>query len=449
MSGRAFLFGVVMAFGLTACGDDEVILEGERLDLRADLEAPADATGTVQVSASATAPLNRAAAISLPAARTNANWTHKVGTAANSITHPALGASLNLVWSVDIGTGNARRARLTANPVVQGGQIFTLDANARVTSIGTNGNVLWTRDLTPTGEDSSDASGGGLAVAGRQLFVTTGFGELHALDTTNGATQWLQRLDAAATGAPTVSDGLVVLVDRDNQAWGVDTRNGRVRWQAPGVRSSSGIVGGPSAAIASGRVVLPYSSGQLTAVTTNDGAPIWFTTIAGIRTESAFARILDIAGDPVIVGSAAYIGNSSGRTIAVNVGTGQRLWTVNNGALGPVWVTGGSVFFISDRNELLRLNAASGERIWGIELPFRRPVRRLRKVEDVFVHYGPVLAGGRLLIASDDGLLRSISPTDGRLLSVISLPGPAARPPVVAGRTLYIVTDDGTLHAFR
>jgi outer membrane protein assembly factor BamB len=122
---------------------------------------------------------------------------------------------------------------------------------------------------------------------------------------------------------------------------------------------------------------------------------------------------------------------------------------VDEGAFDPVWVEGGSVFLISDRNELLRLNAETGERIWGVELPFFEPVRRARRLKDVYVHYGPVLAGGRLLVASDDGLLRGFSPVDGSLVSVIELPEPAARPPVVAGGTLYIVGESGTLHAFR
>lgn len=446
---RRYLLGIAALCALMSCAEDELILEGERLDLRADVNEPADATGDAAPAADTTVPVNRSAAISLPSQSANTNWTHKGGSASHTVTHPALGSSLQLIWSVDIGAGNTRRGRLTATPVVQGGQIFMLDSQARVSSIGTNGQVLWSRDLTPPDESSDDASGGGLAVAGGQLFVTTAFGQLHALNATNGATQWVQQLDAAATGAPTVSDGLVVVVSRDNRAWAVDTRNGRVRWQIPGVRNPVGVVGGPSAAIAANRVVIPYSSGQLSAVTTNDGAPIWSTTIAGRRLGSTFSRILDIGGDPVITGSAAYIGNSAGRTIAVNVGTGARLWTEDEGAQGPLWVTGGSVFFISDRNELLRLNASTGERIWGIELPFRRPVRRLRKVQDIFVHYGPILAGGRLIVASDDGLLRSFNPTDGRLLSAISLPEPAALPPVVAGRTLYLVTADGTLHAFR
>jgi outer membrane protein assembly factor BamB len=365
------------------------------------------------------------------------------------VPQPALGAAVTQIWSRDIGAGNSRRQRLTVDPVVQGGQIFTMDAQARVTSLSTSGQVLWTRDLTRPGDKPEDASGGGLAVQGTRLFVATAFGQLHALDAASGATVWVQELDSVASGAPTVSGDIVTLVTRDSRAWGIDVANGRVRWQTPGARSVSGVVGSSAPAVADGRVILPFSSGQITALSLNTGETLWSTSLAGQRLGPVFARILDIGGDPVVAGGRVFMGNTSGRTVAVEAATGERVWTAEEGAFAPVWVEGGSVFLISDRNELLRLDAGTGERIWGVELPLFEPVRRARRLKDVYVHYGPVLAGGRLLVASDDGLLRSFSPVDGTLLSAVSLPEPAARPPVVAGGTLYIVGESGTLHAFR
>ena len=443
------LLALALAGGVLAgCADEEVRLPGERLDLRADLSAPLDPTEPAAAEADA-APVNRSVPIALPAPVTNASWTHKAGSAAHRLPHPALGTNLSLVWSQDIGAGNSRRHRLVADPVVQGAQIFTLDSLARVTSLGTSGQILWTRDLTRRGDNPEDASGGGLAVAGDRLFVTTAFGQLHALDTATGRTVWVQELDSVASGAPTVSDGVVTLVTRDSRAWGIDATTGRVRWQTPGARSLSGIVGGTAPAIADGRAILPFSSGQISALALADGTPQWSTSLAGQRIGPVFARILDIGGDPVISGGRVYMGNTSGRTVAVEAANGARIWTAEEGAFGPVWVEGGSVFLVSDRNELLRLDAATGERIWGVELPFFEPVRRARRLKDVYVHYGPVLAGGRLHVASDDGLLRSFSPVDGSLLSVTQLPEGAARPPVVAGGTLYLVTEGGRLHAFR
>ena len=64
-------------------------------------------------------------------------------------------------------------------------------------------------------------------------------------------------------------------------------------------------------------------------------------------------------------------------------------------------------------------------------------------------YYGPVLAGGRLWVASADGWLRAFSPVDGSLLASIELPGGAAAAPAVAGGVLYVTTREGQLLAFQ
>ena len=74
---------------------------------------------------------------------------------------------------------------------------------------------------------------------------------------------------------------------------------------------------------------------------------------------------------------------------------------------------------------------------------------RLKRRKATFVHFGPVLAGGRLILASNDGIMRQFDPVTGNLLSSTPLPDGAARNPVVAGGTMYLVTENGQLNAYR
>ena len=158
---RRGLFIVVLA--LAACGDQELLLEGERLDVRGN-PVPIET-------------VNRAAPLALPSATSNASWTHVGGNTRHQIVHPALGQSLSVAWQVPIGKGNGRKHRITADPVVSAGRVFTLDSQATVSATSTSGERIWSRDLTPPTDRSSDASGGGLAVDGDTVYVTTGYGE--------------------------------------------------------------------------------------------------------------------------------------------------------------------------------------------------------------------------------------------------------------------------------
>ncbi|MGY6634968.1 MAG: outer membrane protein assembly factor BamB family protein [Alkalilacustris sp.] len=421
---------------LAAC-EREVILEGERLDPRA-LTA---AGPTVQ-------PVNRSLPIALPAPVDHAAWTHRGGSATHTISHPALPQQLSLAWSTRIGEGASRRFRLTADPVVAGGRIFTLDARSTVAATSTDGSVLWSRDVRPDWAGRGMAGGGGLAVGEGRLFVTSGYGKVLALDPATGAVLWRKRLDAPVSAPPTVVGGEVFVVAVDGSGWALDAADGRVRWQLGWLPASSGMVGGAAPAVAGGRVFLPFATGDVAAADRATGNEAWRTRVAGRRLGQANAGITGISGDPVVVGNTVFVGNRSGRVAALDAATGTLRWSAREGAFGPVWPAGDSLFLVSDQGELVRLEAGSGARVWGVELGRFLPAPERRRAE-VVAHFGPVLAGGRLLVASSDGRLRSFDPASGALLGEVALPSGAATHPVVVNRTLYIVTRDGRLHALR
>ncbi|MDA8585232.1 PQQ-like beta-propeller repeat protein [Rhodobacteraceae bacterium] len=427
-------FSLVILAALAACGEREEIIAGERLTIEgiADPEI-----------------VNRADPIALPPQLINANWTHVSGNNSHRIAHPALGASLSQAWSVNIGPGNGRRHRLTADPVVSDGRIYTMDSQSGVAAFSTRGGTpLWARNLTPAADDPKDSSSGGLAIGGGSLFATTGFGELTAMNATSGAIQWVQSFDSAASGAPTYADGVVYVVTRNSIGWALDATTGRILWQALGATSPSGINGGAAPVIAGEQVVFPLTSGQLIAANIATGDQTWAASVAGQRPGRAFSRFSDLSADPVVANGAVFVGNNSGRAGAFNAANGQRIWRVNQGAISPMAIAGGSVFLVTDENRFMRLDAETGEPIWSSDLPFFTN-RNIRRREKTFVHFGPVLAGGRLILASDDGVLRQFDPVSGRLIGAVNLPDGAARNPVVAGGTLYIVTENGQLHAFR
>ena len=103
---------------------------------------------------------------------------------------------------------------------------------------------------------------------------------------------------------------------------------------------------------------------------------------------------------------------------------------------------------VNDIGELVRLDGDDGTPIWRVELPgFAESRERRQKTR--FAHYGPIIAGGRVIIASGDGLIRQFDPTSGALVGTIEVPGGAASNPIVANGTLYVVSQRGQLLAFR
>ena len=420
----------ILAF-LVSCSDREVLLTGERIPV---YDAPE--------------PVTRALTFAAPAMTNNSDWTHRNGSASHRLQHPALGSELSLSWSVDIGSGNGRKHLISADPVVADGRVFTMDALSTVVATSSAGERLWSAETAPSFDNQKDASGGGLAVSGDTLFVTTGFGTLTALDTATGAQRWTQRVDGALSGAPTVYGELVYMVSRDGTAWAIHADNGRIAWSLPGVPSQAGMTGAGGPAVSDQVAVFPFGSGDLVASFPRGGVRLWSASLSGARAGRAYAQFSDITGDPVIDGDVIYCGTSGGRIAAFDARSGERLWTAQEGAMSPVWPTGDSVFSVTDNSRLVRLDAANGGTIWAVDLPYFRK-ERPKKRGEIYPQFGPVLAGGLLRVASGDGVLRSFDPETGALRGETDIPGGAATSMAVANGTLYVVSERGKLHAFR
>lgn len=439
----ARIWGLGVVFLLAACSEKENVLVGEREDIRAVLSEDSGETLLAAQGETGTIP-----PLNLPATRANTEWPQGISSPSTRIAHPALSSAPRSIWSVNIGAGDGRRGRITADPVVGGGRVYTLDSAAQVTAVSTAGQILWSQDLTPANDRSTDASGGGLAYADGRLYVSSGFGTLTVLDAQTGVQVWQQRLRATGSGSPSVAGDLVYVVAGDELAWALERDTGRIRWQLAASPDIRNVIGAPTPAISEKYVVFAFGSGEVQGAFRKGGLRRWDSQIAGQRQGFSSGLVGDITGDPVIDGDRIYVGNHSGRTVALGLGNGERLWTAPDGPLSPIWPAGDSIFMVSDRNELLRLSADTGQRIWSQTLPFFTKNKPKRQNE-IFAHHGPIIASGRLIVASNDGLLRFFDPTNGAPLGEVKMPGGATTNPVVAGNTLYVVSSKGQLMAFR
>ncbi len=439
-----------------ACAEKEVILPGERISIRSGSDTAQDgAQDTTQGGAQdgvtvAAQTAARTTPLRLPTAVNSADWTHKNGSATHSMGHRALSANPQLVWSADIGQGNGKRQRLTADPIVAGGRIFTQDAAALVRAFDLAGNVLWSRDLTPASDDIGQASGGGLVFGGGRVFATTGYGEVIALDAAQGGVIWRHKMGAAIASAPVIAGDNLIVVARNNVAQSLSQRFGRIQWQQNSSGEDPGLTGAGTPATAGRIAVLPFTSGEVVASLLVNGQRIWGTAVTGSRVELARAGVTDISGDPVIDGNTIYAANQAGRLVAVDRRDGSRKWTAQEGSYNPVVPIAGSVFVLTDKAALMRLSAADGSEIWSADLAEYIPVRRKRRgIRDAYVYYGPVVAGGRVLVAGSDGVMRAYDPQSGAPVGQFEIPGGAGSHVALAGGRLYIVSADGRLHAYQ
>jgi len=434
---KAVLYIGLLGLGV-GCSNSDPRLQGERELL----------DGTVFVETDARFLAEDLPDLRLPSPQPVPAWTHQGGNAQHIAAHAELPSELTLSWSRRIGAGDGKRHQISAAPVAQGGQVYTLDSQSMVTAIDETGTILWQSELGKSSDALKDASGGGLAVGGTQLFVTTGFGTVVALDTASGAELWTQDLASYGGASPTVYDDLLYIAARDGAAWAIDTSNGRIKWQVAGPTVAASHTGGPGPAVSDKYAVFPFGTGDVLASFRKGGLRSWSSGLSGARLGLASTQVRDLTGQPVIEGSSVYLASSAGRMAAVDLNTGLRIWTAKQGSQGHILVAGGAVFAVSDAGNLIRLSKDEGALIWSTPLP-KFTEKSVKSRAKIHAHYGPILAGGRLILASSDGLIRQFNPADGTLITTVDLPSGAASAPIVVNGTLYVLSTKGDLLAFR
>ncbi len=406
---------------------EDDVLAGERRSVN---PTPIDEMSDGQPVIAAAAPLNQ--------------WSQPGGNARNSPGHVSLsGGSGAQVWRARAVVDSGRRAvRSAAPPLIIDGRVFVYGARGTVTALSTGGGKQWSVSLKPEDENSA-SGGGGIAAGGNEIIAATGYGEVVSLNAGSGSRLWTYDLKAPARSAPTVAGGRIYVVSVTNVLHAINLEDGSEAWVAPGAGESASVLSAASPAVSGNTVVAPFSSGEIAAFDVKDGQLKWVDAVVRSSRTLAVSGLTNVAASPVIVDGVVYATGVAGRTIAVSVSKGERLWEQNiGGAYTPV-VSGNAVFLIDLQDNIIALDRKTGKTFWRSALPV------VRKKRFFSVWAGPALAGGALWMVSNDGKIASVDPATGNLLSSRELGAKAYSKPTAAAGQLYVLAGDGSLIALR
>jgi outer membrane protein assembly factor BamB len=240
-------------------------------------------------------------------------------------------------------------------------------------------------------------------------------------------------------------DEKLYIITLDNRLMALSTTDGTSLWNYTGVTETTNLLGSVSPAVDSSAVILPQSSGEIFSLHIENGQAAWQDNLSAISRTGTLSGIADIRGQPVIDQGLVYAISYSGRMVALDEVSGQRVWQREIGGGEMPWAAGANVFVISTEQQLISLTRQNGDIRWITALPRYKDDDKDKPI----VWTGPVLAGGRLISASSGGQLIEADPQDGKIIKTTDLPGPVFIPPVVAANTLFVLTQKGDLVAYR
>ncbi len=377
----------------------------------------------------------------------NASWPQAGYDPTHVMPNANLADNPQEIWRSDIGAGSDSDFKLLARPVVADGHAITMDAQGVVSAFDVkSGERLWQFDTTPPDRDEN-AIGGGVGIDGDTVYATTGFGEILALNATDGNVRWRKLFANPLRAAPTINSDRVYVVSIDNQLQTLDARTGAALWHHNGIAESATLMGASNPAVVDDNIVVAYSSGEIFNLRAENGRSSWSYGLTMPTQVGALPAIADIRGLPIIDKGRVYAISHSGRMASIDLRTGDRVWENDIGGINTPAISGDTIFVLSNDGQLIAVTRDSGQVLW---------VQELQQREDPDDHdsdpvywAGPVVGGGKLWLTNSMGELASFSVLDGSPLSHIDIGAPSFIPPVIADNVIYVVTDNGHLVALR
>ncbi len=440
MKRQRFLNGsiLVLAMAVAGCADSMQLPRLQDLNPFAEKEVPLPGKRVSVALAEGRAGLDVAPAdrpIVLPAPRANDAWSQPGGTASNSPGHLALNATVRQAWTADAGQGSTSYGKLTASPIVADGKVFTLDTNGRVSAFSMSGAAVWKASVVPDKEKAYKGYGGGLAADGGRIYAATGFGYVFALESGSGKKIWEKNLNSPIRSSPTAAGDKIVVITADGAARALKAADGAELWTHQGLPERAAILTNASPAIDGDIAVIPYPSGELVALKLSNGQPAWTESLARTRLASSLGSMTD-AGRPAIDGGTVFAVGHSGRMIATNARSGERIWSLNVPGIQAPVIAGDMVYVVDTGGQLMAITRRDGKVLWTMKLP------------DATTWSGPVLGGGKLWLTSNKGQLASVDAATGKIEGRQELGAPTYIAPVIAGGKMFVLTDKARLIAF-
>ena len=420
--------------------DDKEEEQEKKEDLQAEKAERFTVLGT-QASISVD-PAMAAVKVELPKSMNNQSWPQRGANASNAIGGVVV-SGFSSQQSATVGEGEAWENVLVTAPVIADGVIYAMDAKGYVSAHDQKNidQVKWVSGVAAN-KDGEELLGGGLAIAGAQLFVVTGEGEIMALNSASGEVIWRRNVLVPIRSAPKLQLGTLYVLTADDQLLALDSANGKTLWQHRGVGEKVGFLSAISPAIGDNFVVVAYSSGELYGLAADTGEQIWNDSLAMARKTTATSVFNGFDGDPVMAGGVVFASSSNGLMAATHILSGRRLWEQPISAADTPALTNNFLFALTTDAELVAIHARDGRVKWV------KPLPQFEDMEDkkgLLQWHGPMLVNDQLLVLGEHGTLLLLSPEDGSIIAEHDIPEGIRMSPVVAGGSVYGVTSSAKL----
>lgn len=239
--------------------------------------------------------------------------------------------------------------------------------------------------------------------------------------------------------APVVYGGRLYAVDTDGMVHAYDTTTGQQVWSVALEKRDDGassVFGGGVSADAT-RVYATNGVGEVAALNSTDGTQIWRVKPAG-----------PLRGAPTLAFGSVYVMSQDNQLIALNQVDGTTSWNAS-GSLGQAGVFGvaapaagqGTVVAGFSSGELIAYRYENGRNLWSDALARTSISTSVSSLTDIDAD--PIIDRGRVYAVGQGGRMAAYELVTGQRIWELNIAGIST--PTIAGEWLFVLTDDARI----
>jgi len=426
---------------LAACSQDKKLPQGTRVSVLEDYDVENAASAQKHI-------------LSLPQAMTNISWAQTSTNPQHIVGNIKADASLKELWSENFGSGINKRDIILAAPVISDDRIFVMDSKGLVSAFALkNGKRLWENNLKAKnigGFKDTKSRASGLAVDGKTLFATTGFGGVFAMDAQNGKSLWRRIMESPIRIAPTVTANMLIIQTVDNTIYALDKSSGKELWRFSVAHEDTVIAGGASPAYdATDNVIVSgFSNGEIVVLNATVGTPLWSSMLVANKQVSSSTDINTIGAAPIVEDGVIYAISNSDSMLALDMRSGDKIWEKEIGSMQNMLLAGNYLFVISNRNILYAVEKNKGDIVWSLD------VKQHLYDEDydgkVLVYAAqPLMLNNHIFLAFSNGKVLKIDALSGTVQAKTDLDIDISNGLIAVKGHVVAVSDDADVIVFK
>ncbi len=338
---------------------------------------------------------------------------------------PTKTSSLEIGWVRDVDQRRPASASGYSLPAVAADDILICGEDKRVHIFNLHGSEQARIAL------EGPCESGALTLANGLVSLVDTDGMMYGIDPGKASILWKHRLSSTVLGTPEAVDGDFLVQTADNKVYRFSAE-GKEIWSYSGSVEGLTIHAGSSPAVSGGDVFAVFANGDVVALRGEGGDLLWRQQLYLSNEATAFSEIRAPLAAPVVTGEMLIISFFQGDMFALSTKDGHQLWSRPISLKGVPLVSGTILYAASSDGSVFALDAASGQTIWK------------QKVSNAEL-IGPVLWKNHLVAGDSRGRIIVLD-RQGNLVRELTVAGRIDRSPVAFQGGILVRNDLGSLY---